>query len=183
MKSTGLHSNITNTYFRIKVAMESSEYKTLTDCAGDLQLALKDNLSRLSMVLFAKYLITLEQSSELLNLYHNEVVRASKLIHWILGKVQQNVDYYYIFIDALNDESPNYDDLLRKLQDVLIHYQQGSLYSHCFTLELICMITLSDFSVHVTVYLHCRRQHIYNTKNYPNNKSYSMAIVCIIIII
>ena len=129
MKSTDLHSNITNTYFRIKVAMESSEYKTLTDCAGNLQLALKDNLNRLSMVLFAKYLITLEQSSELTNVHHSEVMRASELVHWILGKVQQNVDHYYIFIDALKDESPNYDDLLRKLQDVLIHYQQGSLYA------------------------------------------------------
>ena len=129
MKSTGLHSNIANTYFRIKVAMVSSEYKTLTDCADDLQWALKDNLNRLSMVLFAKYLITLEQSSELTNVHHSEAMRASKLVHWILGKVQQNVDYYYIFIDALKDESPNYDDLLRKLQDVLIHYQQGSLYT------------------------------------------------------
>ena len=127
MKSTGLHFKYREYIF--PVAMESSEYKTLTDCAGDLQLALKDNLNRLSMVLFAKYLITFEQSSELINVHHSEAMRASKLVHWILGKVQQSVNYYYIFIDALKDESPNYDDLLRKLQDVLMHYQQGSLYA------------------------------------------------------
>ena len=114
------------------MAMESSEYKTLVHLDADLQLALQDNLIRLSTVLSSKSLITTNQSSDLRNEYRSKAIRAADLVHWIKNKVLLNDECFYTFIRALDhDDSRYYCHILRKLKETLREYERGNSYYIC----------------------------------------------------
>ena len=114
------------------MAMESSEYKTLVHLGANLQLALQDSLTRISTVLSSKSLITTNQSSDLRNEYHSKAKRAADVVDWIKTKVLQDVDCFYTFIHALeDDDSQYYSHILRKLKETLRECERGNNYYIC----------------------------------------------------
>ena len=114
------------------MAMQSPEYITLVRLTADLQLALQDNLTRISIVLCAKSLITTNQSSDLRNENHSKAKRAADLVDWIKTKVLQDVKCFHTFIRALEDEdSQYYCHILRKLKETLRECERGNSYYIC----------------------------------------------------
>ena len=111
------------------MAMESPEFKTLVRLDAYLQLALQDNLTRISTVLSSKSLITTNQSSYLRNEYHCKAKRAADVVDWIKAKVLQDVECFRTFISSLeDDDSQYYCHILRKLKETLRECERGNNY-------------------------------------------------------
>ena len=103
-----------------------SEYNTLIELTGDLRVAVQSDLTHLSGVLLAKYLISPDDDRYLRNQLHSEADRAAKLIELIQSRVHQNPQHYHTFIRVLQDGGCQaYADILHKLHQVLQRHQRN----------------------------------------------------------
>ena len=104
----------------------SSEYNTLIELTGDLRVAVQSDLTHLSGVLLAKYLISPDDDRYLRNQLHSEADRTAKLIELIQNSVHQNPQHYHTFNRVLQDGACQvYADILRKLHQVLQRHQSN----------------------------------------------------------
>ena len=117
------------------MTMESPEYRTLFHHTTDLQLALQDDLTRISGFLFSNGLITQGQSCNLRNTNRSKTKRVADLVDGIQVKVKQDFECYYTFVSILSStESRYYSSILRKLEESLKDYEKGNSYYgyYCF---------------------------------------------------
>ena len=93
------------------------EYKTLVGCASKISTAIQHNLADISSRLLSAGLVTPEQSSQLRNSSISESERASRLVSFIINRIQLEPRHYHAFINVLSELSPIYNDLLLALNE------------------------------------------------------------------
>ena len=106
--------------------METSsvEYKTLVHLTSALQLAVKTQLTPLGGKLVSSGLMTPERYRVLRNSMHSEEDRAADLVQLIQDKVQQNPQWYQVFVSVLEKDWSQYGDLLQTLHQTMESFQQ-----------------------------------------------------------
>jgi hypothetical protein len=81
----------------------TKEYRTLIRRTADLELGVKMHLITLGAELVSKELITPEQYEETRNRLKPLDERAANLIYFVQVKVRQDPEYFYVFVDILED--------------------------------------------------------------------------------
>ena len=120
-----------------KLNADTSEYQTIRKCIPQLMTAFKHNLTELSGHLLSRGLITEDQSCELRNPMHSESSRASRLVDFVLSKVELNSDCYHTFIECLSQDEENNRQILEILNGGKCDYPCISLY---YNVRDICSI-------------------------------------------
>ena len=102
----------------------SVEYKTLVHLTSALQLAVKTQLTPLGGELVSSRLITPGRYHVLRNSMHPEEDRAADLVQLIQDKVQQNPQWYQVFVSVLEKDWSQYGDILQTLHQTMESFQQ-----------------------------------------------------------
>ena len=102
----------------------SVEYETLVHLTSALQLAVKTQLTPLGGELVSSRLITPGRYHVLRNSMHPEEDRAADLVQLIQDKVQQNPQWYQVFVSALEKDRSQCGDILQTLHQTMESFQQ-----------------------------------------------------------
>ena len=82
----------------------TKEYRTLVRHTADLLVAVKMELISIGAELVSAELITPDQYDEIINPYRSPAERAARLVRFVQVKVQQDPQFYDIFVDIIKDK-------------------------------------------------------------------------------
>ena len=97
-------------------SVKSAEYQTLVRHTADLQLAVRENLTRLGGNLVSVMLLNSDQYAKIRSQHNAIEDRAADLVEFLKIKIQQNPDNFRTLTDVLNKDQNEYYYILEKLE-------------------------------------------------------------------
>lgn len=114
------------------MSKNTQEYRAIIRATEVLAHAVKDNITRLSLKLVSKQLITTDFQRALRNPNKDLLERASDLVTFMIDKVEQDPKNYYDFVKILLEDRTIYREVLEKLELPEDTQTTGTLRFHKF---------------------------------------------------